>query len=92
MKKRNTTGMDMGDRNPTICTLDSGGKVISRNTGSNTDAALRKCFRKLEPALFSADETGYCLLLPEVQFSALTGRNPFDLGTSNTGAGVATSS
>ncbi len=55
MKKRNTIGMDMGDRNHTICTLDPSGKVLSRNTVSNTAAALRKCFKKLEPALFAIE-------------------------------------
>ena len=55
MKKRNTIGMDMGDRNHTICTLGPSGKVISRNTVSNTADALRKCFKKLEPALFAIE-------------------------------------
>ena len=55
MKKRNTIGMDMGDRNHTICTLAPSGKVMSRNTVSNTAVALRKCFKKLEPALFAIE-------------------------------------
>ncbi len=55
MKKRNTIGMDMGDRNHTICTLGPSGKVMSRNTVSNTADALRKCFKKLEPALFAIE-------------------------------------
>jgi transposase len=55
MKNRNTIGMDMGDRNHTICTLDPRGKVISRNTVSNTAVALRTCFKKLDPALFAIE-------------------------------------
>lgn len=55
MEKRNTIGIDMGDRSHTICTLDPDGEVMSRNTVSNTAVALRKCFKKTEPALFAIE-------------------------------------
>jgi len=55
MEKRNTIGMDMGDRKHSICVLDHEGEVISRNTVSNTAVALRKCFKSQEPALFAIE-------------------------------------
>lgn len=55
MKKRNTIGMDMGDRNHSICILDPTGDVVSRNTVSNTAAAIRKCFKNQKPALFALE-------------------------------------
>lgn len=55
MKKRNIIGMDMGDRKHTICTLSSQGKVLSRNTVTNTAVALRKAFKNLEPSLFALE-------------------------------------
>ena len=55
MKKRNTIGMDMGDRKHRICILDHTGEVTSRNSVSNTAVALRKCFKNLEPALFAIE-------------------------------------
>ena len=55
MKQRNTIGMDMGDRNHSICILDYKGKVLSRNTVTNTAVALRKCFKNQESALFAIE-------------------------------------
>ncbi len=55
MKERNTIGMDMGDRKHSICILDHEGKVLSRNTVANTAAALRKCFKNTNPALFAIE-------------------------------------
>lgn len=55
MKKRNTIGMDMGDRKHTICILSCQGKVLSRNTVSNTASALRACFKNQPPALFAIE-------------------------------------
>lgn len=55
MKKRNTIGMDMGDRKHTICIIDPQGRVVSRKTVTNTAAALRKCFKNQKPALFAIE-------------------------------------
>lgn len=55
MKKRNTIGMDMGDRKHTICILSCQGKVLKRDTVSNTAQALRKYFHKQPPALLSIE-------------------------------------
>lgn len=55
MKERNIIGMDMGDRKHTICILDHRGRVLSRNTVSNTAAALRKCFKNQLPAPFAIE-------------------------------------
>ena len=55
MKQRNTIGMDMGDRNHSICILDPVGEVVSRNTVTNTAVALRKCFKNQKPALFAIE-------------------------------------
>ena len=50
-----TIGVDMGDRNHSICVLDNDGKVIERTTVSNTDKAIRKYFEKLEPCLIALE-------------------------------------
>lgn len=55
MNKRNIIGMDMGDRKHKICTLSHRGQVLSRNSISNTAAALRKHFKNTEPALFAIE-------------------------------------
>ena len=55
MEKRNTIGMDMGDRKHTICTLSCQGKVVSRDTVTNTAVALRQYFKNQPPALFAIE-------------------------------------
>jgi len=55
MKRRNTIGMDMGDRNHSICTLNPRGEVVSRDTIGNTAVALRKYFKNQKPALFAIE-------------------------------------
>ena len=49
MSKGITVGMDMGDKNHRIVTLDSSGEVTDRRWVSNTAPALRKHFKSLEP-------------------------------------------
>lgn len=55
MGKRNTIGMDMGDRKHTICILSCQGKVLSRTTVPNTASALRTCFKNQPTALFAIE-------------------------------------
>jgi len=55
MEKCNVIGMDMGDRKHSICILDAKGKVLSRNTVSNTAVSLKKCFKNLKPSLFAIE-------------------------------------
>ena len=52
-----TIGMDMGDKNHSICVLDSDGDVLKRNTVTNTADAIRKHFSGL-PACRVALEAG----------------------------------
>ena len=44
MKSGITIGMDMGDRNHSVCELNADGKVVGRRTVSNTRVALVKYF------------------------------------------------
>lgn len=48
MNKGITVGMDMGDKNHSVCVLDGEGQVLERGTVVNTAQALRKYFGKLE--------------------------------------------
>jgi len=48
MKKSITIGMDMGDKNHSICVLDAEGEVVERTTVTNTAKAIRKYFGKVE--------------------------------------------
>jgi len=36
MKKRNTIGMDMGDRKHNLCVLDAEGEILNRTTIAKT--------------------------------------------------------
>ena len=47
MEKRITIGLDMGDRNHSVCVLDADGGVKARATLANTAAALQKYFGAL---------------------------------------------
>ena len=49
MKKRNTVGLDMGDKIHAICELDAGGQVLERGEVGNTGIAIRKRFAKMKP-------------------------------------------
>ena len=44
-----TVGMDLGDKNHSVCVLDTRGEVKMRMTVTNTAKAMRQCFGKLEP-------------------------------------------
>ena len=44
-----TVGMDMGDKNHSVCVLDAEGKVLTQSTVTNTGKAIRKYFGKLNP-------------------------------------------
>ena len=48
MKKRNTVGLDMGDKSHTICILDWQGQVLERDEVANTAVAIRKRFAKMK--------------------------------------------
>ena len=48
MKNGITVGMDMGDKNHSVCVLDAEGKVVTRTTVANTGTAIRKYFGGLE--------------------------------------------
>jgi transposase len=49
MKNGITVGMDMGDKNHSVCVLDADGEVQERTTVTNTSKAIRKYFGTLEP-------------------------------------------
>jgi transposase len=55
MKKGITVGMDMGDKNHTICTIDAEGEVLCRTTVANTSKAIRKYFGELKPCLVALE-------------------------------------
>lgn len=55
MKKRNTVGLDMGDKNHAICVLDWRGQVAERAEVVNTAAAIRKRFAKMKPCLVAME-------------------------------------
>ena len=57
MEKRITIGLDMGDRNHSVCVLDADGGVKARATLANTAAALQKYFGAL-PSCRIALEAG----------------------------------
>jgi transposase len=44
-----TVGMDMGDKNHSVCVLDAAGEVQARGQVTNTRPAIRKYFKDLEP-------------------------------------------
>lgn len=49
MEKRITVGMDMGDKNHSVCVLDAEGEVLERTSVTNTAKAIQKYFSKLPP-------------------------------------------
>ena len=55
MKKRNTVGLDMGDKIHAICVLDAEGQVVERAEVGNTGVAIRKRFAKMEPCLVAME-------------------------------------
>jgi len=79
MEKRITVGMDMGDKNHSICVLDVEGEVLTRRTVTNTAKAIRKYFGKLEPcrvALEAGTHSGWVSrILEELGHEVLVG-NP----------------
>lgn len=79
MDKRITVGMDMGDKNHTICMLDAEGEAQKRTTVTNTAKAIRKYFGKLGPcrvALEAGTHSGWVSrILEELGHEVLVG-NP----------------
>ncbi len=68
MENRITIGMDMGDRNHSICVLDADGEVKERATLVNTAVALQKYFGALSPcriALEAGTHSGWVSRLLE---------------------------
>lgn len=55
MNKGITVGIDMGDKNHSICVLDAEGEVLSRSTLANTSTAVRKYFGKMELCLVAME-------------------------------------
>ena len=55
METRNTVGLDMGDKNHSICVLDPEGKVLERGGVANTATAIRKRFGGLSPCLVALE-------------------------------------
>ena len=55
MKKRNTVGLDMGDKSHTICVLDWQGQVVERDEVANTAVAIRKRFAETKPCLVALE-------------------------------------
>lgn len=68
MENRTTVGMDMGDKNHSICVLDADGGVRARKTLSNTAKALQQYFGALPPcriALEAGTHSGWVSRLLE---------------------------
>ncbi len=55
MENRTTVGIDMGDKNHTVCILDADGGVRERTTLANTAKALKKYFGELPPCLIALE-------------------------------------
>ena len=74
-----TVGMDMGDKNHTVCVLDAQGEVLSRARVANTSLAIRNCFGELGPcrvALEAGTHSGWVSrILEELGNEVLVG-NP----------------
>ena len=79
MKSSITVGMDMGDKNHSVCVLDKDGEVQARATVANTAKAIRWYFEKLEPcsiAVEAGTHSGWVSrLLEELGHTVLVG-NP----------------
>jgi transposase len=55
MKKNMTIGMDLGDKNNTVCVLDGDGKVVLRKEIVNTKESLVKFFVKYKGSLVAIE-------------------------------------
>jgi transposase len=55
MNKNMTIGMDLGDKNNTVCVLDSAGEVVLRKEIVNTKESLVKFFRKYKGSLVAVE-------------------------------------
>ena len=55
MSKSTTIGMDLGDKNNTVCVLDAAGEVVLRKEIVNTKEALVKCFGKYKGSLVAIE-------------------------------------
>jgi transposase len=79
MNKGITVGLDMGDKNHSVCALDAEGEILSRGTIGNTSAAIRKHFEKMAPcrvAMEAGTHSGWVSrILEELGHEVLVG-NP----------------
>jgi transposase len=79
MRKGITVGIDMGDRNHSICVLDENGEVKARSSVMNTARAIRKYFKDFEPcrvAIEAGTHSGWISrILKELGHEVLVG-NP----------------
>lgn len=50
-----TVGMDMGDKNHSVCVLDAAGEVLARDHVTNTRPAILKYFKDFEPCLVALE-------------------------------------
>ena len=55
MKKNITVGMDMGDKNHSICVFDKKGQLIEKKRLANTAVALKEYFHAQEPCLIAIE-------------------------------------
>ena len=55
MKKGNTVGMDLGDRNHMICMLNAEGDVLQQTSIACTLKGVRKFFERLDPCLVAIE-------------------------------------
>jgi len=55
MKKRNTVGMDMGDKNHRICVIGDDGRIIAKQDVKNDVEAIRSHFKDYEPCLIAME-------------------------------------
>lgn len=79
MEKGITVGMDMGDKNHSVCVLDAEGEVLTRTSVTNTGKAVRNYFGGLEScrvAMEAGTHSGWVSrILEELGFEVLVG-NP----------------
>lgn len=55
MDKGITVGIDIGDKNHSMCMLDADGNIVSQKSVTNTKVALQKAFGKMEPVLIAME-------------------------------------
>lgn len=79
MEKGITVGLDMGDKNHSVCVLDASGGVIKQTVISNTSAAIEKFFKPYEAVLIAMEAGTHsawiCRILEKLGHTVLVG-NP----------------